>query len=489
MLLLTGGCSLGGSPASSSGNATLTVGIPAPLGSIDPSKDNSYDLQSIIRYLANDPIVQVNTTNGSFGPALATDFGFVGTGNKTWQFTLRKDARFSDGTPVNASSVKAWIDHYVATGRSGKVPSLDNSLVEAVDEWTVRVTANQPEPNIPFYLSGQQWGFVSSLANPSILSRQSVGSGPYVMVASETISGDHYTFVPNKGYRDQSKIKWGKIVAKVISTTETMLQAAQSGQVDVAFGDPSTVAAAETAGLKVSWASQGWSGIEFLGRVSKPLADARVRQALNYAIDRKAITQAMVGKYGEPTSEWLTSDGFDPAYQNYYSYQPDKAKALLADAGYANGFTLRIIDEGFVGNLGDPMVQAVAKYLNAVGVTVKVTTAATPDEFFSKAFTGQFDAIAFPMGINPSGDSWWGVKQFAPPDAELERLGKIAVVAPVGPASVDAWTQLVRRTVTQAFMLPVMTTPAIVYSSKKVGGVSVTRFFRFGPVMLDWYPQ
>ena len=67
----------------------------------------------------------------------------------------------------------------------------------------------------------------------------------------------------------------------------------------------------------------------------------QVRQALNYAVNRQAVTQAIYGKYGVPTDETGSLDGLVPSLQNYYSYNPAKAKSLLAAAGYPNGFTSR----------------------------------------------------------------------------------------------------------------------------------------------------
>jgi peptide/nickel transport system permease protein len=353
--------------ASAKQGGTLTVGIPIAPATMDAAKD-AYDTYSLMRYLSNEPLLLVDPETGAIGPGLATSYSYVGTNNMEFQLTLRHDARFADGTLVNSSAVKAWLEYFLKAGG----PQLGQIPIEAIatpNEWTVRMTFTKPTPGVPFLLSGiDNYGFVTGpkgLADPGSLATTTDGAGPYELDPSETVAGDHYTFVPNKHYYDQGTIKWKKIVMKVIASPSTMLEAVQSGQVDVAIGDPSTAASAESDGLTVKYAPQGWTGITFTdreGKKIKPLGSLLVRQALNYAVNRKAITSAMLGKFGVPTDQWDSTDGFDPAYQNYYPYDPAKAKQLLAKAGYPNGFTLPIVDSGS-DNLKDPLVRAVAQAL------------------------------------------------------------------------------------------------------------------------------
>src|SRR5262249_38691930 len=156
---------------------------------------------------------------------------------------------------------------------------------------------SRAEPRIPFLLSEPfESGYIGSpkaLANPNSLKTHTDGSGMYMVDPSETVPGDHYTFVPSPTYRDQSAIKFSKVVYKTISQPTTLLAAVQTGQLDAGFGDVSTVDKAKSAGLNVVTAPLGWAGMLFLNRGAttqdgqpNPLAKLQVRQALNYAVDR-----------------------------------------------------------------------------------------------------------------------------------------------------------------------------------------------------------
>lgn len=492
-------CAAGVSAAGAKGGAAakpvLTIAFDTAPQSLDPARDASN--AHFMRRLTNEPIIRL-APDGKFRSALATSWRYLGRGNKDFEFTLRKNARFSDGTPVTAQAVKTWFEYFVKAAGPYATRMGSFRSIETVGKWTVRVHLRTPHPAIPFVIGDNfGWGAVSSpnaVAEPTVLSKQTFGAGPYALVPSQTVAGDHYTFVPNKFYYDKSKIRFSKVVVKVIINPTSRLQAMQTGQVDVAMGDPSTVAAAVSAGLTVAHAPFAVTTLMLTdksGTVSPPLADVRVRQALNYAVDRKALTAAFAGKFGLPTSEIPSSDGWDPKYRDYYPYNPAKARSLLAAAGYRDGFTLDVLT-GLFGTLGAPVVQGTAKYFDAVGVKLKITVPSTQGDFvrniLSKSFpvTNQFMITARSM--------WEWYNLCMKPNVLFNTRWHDPVIDRLwlkGQRAADPskyWVQVARRATEQAHFIPLFTYHSSYYASKKIGGVSVTERGVF-PNPPDWFPK
>ena len=116
----------------------------------------------------------------------------------------------------------------------------------------------------------------------------------------------------------------------------------------------------------------GFTIFDIKGTIAKPLGDVRVRQAMNYAIDRKTIVAKILGGYGAVNASMpfgADSAGYTKSLDDTYTYDPAKAKALLAEAGYPNGFTLDVLNNP----QWDQMAQTLAGYLRAVGVNVKLS--------------------------------------------------------------------------------------------------------------------
>lgn len=499
-LLTTAGCSDDSNDSNDeSQSTTLTIGVDTGPGTLDPALD-VYGTGSLMRYLSNEPILQTQP-DGSFGPGLATEFGYVGDGNTTYEFTLRDDAKFSDGTPVTASAVKGWFEYVSKAGGpvSGYLPI---KSIDTPDDRTVRINLSAPDPEVSFLMAGQNWGFVSSpkaVADPKLLTKGTYGAGPYMLDPKETVSGDHYTFVPNPFYYDKTKVQWSKIIVKAIESPTSRLQALESGQLDVAVGDLTTADAAEQANLNVSTADGGTASVlifDRAGTLVPALGDVRVRQALNYAVDREAISDALVGKYGGPTSQFETLDGSDPSLDNYYPYDPSKAKSLLAEAGYPNGFTMSIVSPTYRGATGDPVVQAVAKNLEEVGVEVESVAKGTEADWAQTSLTGKYTATEAPFPVWQNFGTFYqgvfagngGFNPFGFEDPQLDDLINRANSAPEDEAA-SLFQDASKRVLEQAYMIPVFTKPDILLSSKDVTGATITKFWMVGPTWLQIAPN
>jgi peptide/nickel transport system substrate-binding protein len=305
--------------------------------------------------------------------------------------------------------------------------------------------------------------------------------------------------VPNKFYYDKTRIRWGKIVVKAITDPNTVLAAMRTGQIDVMYGaDARTESVAIADGIKVDLSDvSGFEGIDFWdrgGEVFPALGDVRVRRALNYAVDRKKILSALVGRGGIPSSISMRTDGFDPKYDNYYTYDPDKAKALLAAAGYANGFTFNVLALGAwaAGYDTSKVALAMAKDLAAVGVKMVVDAPASVGDFINgynnrKTYGGIADVTSvfttwqwYSVALIPS-DSDGDQHGFHDPVIDklwlrAQRLSE-KQAAPL-------WRQIMDRSVTQAYFIPIGQIPYVDFYLPRVGGVTPATLSR----PTDWYP-
>jgi peptide/nickel transport system substrate-binding protein len=189
---------------------------------------------------------------------------------------------------------------------------------------------------------------------------------------SASIPGDKEVFVPNPYFYDPSQQRFSKITWLKIPTPSTMLAALQSGEIQLAQGDISTEQAARASGFTVVSGRAYNLGIIFNLKAAgaTPLQSVAVRQAMNYALNRPELAKSFGQK---ATDEVQTTDGLDPKYNNYYTYDPAKAKSLLASAGYPNGFTLNdVYSASILGSVGTPLIEAIASQEAAVGIKLNI---------------------------------------------------------------------------------------------------------------------
>jgi peptide/nickel transport system substrate-binding protein len=483
--------------ANSSARPVLTIGYTYGSSSLNPTL-----AQENVDSLAYQSITHL-APDGQVVPGLAVSWHYVGSGNETFEFTLRPNAHFSDGTEVTAQAVKAWMDYYFFIAKGIQIGDLPMKSISTMGPYTVVLHLKAPIPDVPFLLSEVLGiGFIGGpkgLAQPSSLAAGTDGAGPYVAVPSQTVSGTEYVFVPNKYYYDPSAVHFSKVIVKIITTPTTMLEAIEAGQLDVAAGDPTTVAAANAAGLNVVSAPDGIDILEFLDRAAKlpsgqpnPLASLQVREAINYAIDRQAITQAIMGKNGTATDEYPTTDGYVQSYADYYPYDPAKAKSLLAQAGYPNGLTINVAGEPN-GSLGEPTFQAVAQNLAAVGINLNITQYPDVSKWVTDVLADKYPAdTVYEEGFDSTSVLYQF--NFAPgallnfggwADPVLNELESEAVVAKDPEPYFEAES---KRIVTEAYLAPIFIVNSFYYTQKDIAGVAYSGAAR-APWPDDWYEK
>ncbi len=495
------GCGGSDTPSDSDAPAvggTLTLGVARDFGSLDPAVDNGSSGGAISFFLVYATLVERDPADGTYVPGLAETFGYVGEGNKTYELTLRDDAKFADGTPVNAEAVKKWFEYYPTAPGTTTGQKIEIASIETPDDLTVRINLKTPSPNITDDLSNG-WGMVvapSELKNKDAMAAGPIGAGPYVYDRENTVTGQGgtYTLVPNEHYYDQSKIHWEKVVVKSIADPTAMLRAMQSGQIDVAEGSLTTFEAAQGAGLDVTTAQGGYAEVYFTdsaGSRVEALGDVRVRQALNYAIDRESIAESLFHGAAEPTSTTIASDFTNSDVMDLYPYDPDKAKDLLAEAGYADGFEFGVVAQSSGTVTGKQLTQAVVQNWADVGVTVDLLEPATTSELFAQflsreAFILEYQSQAFPLFAGRMPGRY--INPYDVPFPELEDLIAQAQTAP--PESQESLMYEIERiTAENAYAAPIVSRPTILYANTDtVSGAEATDWLAYSPVSREWTP-
>lgn len=496
-VLLAGACtSTGATTTAAATGQTLNVGIQLSQ-SLDPATSGGGGWADELIY---DPLIY-QAPDGSLRPRLATSWNFVGTGNKVLELHLRPHVTFADGSALTAQTVRANLERYQQSSSAATSSFLsDMSSVDVVDPLTVRINMSAPNPLLPTELS-EYWGpgdMVSEagLAHAQQLGSRGFGAGPYELDSALTVPGDHYTLVPNPHYWNKSDVHYTRIVLKVLSNPNTALAALKTGQVSIIAGSPATDGAAKSAGLKVISIPQTFVGLTLADRAGKvlpALGDVRVRQALNYAVDRTKVAKGLVGTYGGPApTEQIVLPGQD-GYNanNLYSHNPAKAKQLLAQAGYANGFTLRAVSYSGV----TPLLEVMSDELKAIGVHLQITDdGGSATKYFQDVASGKFPAFGITFGTLPvhmMGSLLFlpGAAQFNPfhsTDAQVDSLfQQAAAAAPADEAKLDQ--QIVQRLDQQAWFVPVLFQPVSYYAASGLTGLRVTRGAP-SPDPVEWRP-
>jgi ABC-type transport system substrate-binding protein len=393
---------------------------------------------------------------------------------------------------------------YTRSQPGAQVPLLGaiaNIATEGTD--TVIINMAQPNPMLPEALT-ESYGLGQIIAPAGLkpgslnVDKASQGAGPYVYDPSKSAAGDRYTYTANKKYFDQSRIHYKTIVIRVIADPQAQLNAIKTGQIDaIAGGAPPIAATAKSSGLAVTNVESGWLGISFLdrqGMVTKALGDVRVRQAINYAINRDAIAKALTGGFGSATTETVVkgSDGYSDKAASAYPYDPAKAKKLLAEAGYPNGFSFDAVSSVFGGI--DAVAQAVAGQLKAVGITMKVTAVTDQQSYITKMTSRKFAAAAIPFGTMPmwgQGAALFGPGAFVfnPFQSSSDDLTKLYAQAAATSGDTARGTldsQIEDYLVENAWFAPVTTTPFFYFTRSDLGGVKVSVAAPFSNPA-DWY--
>ncbi len=345
--------------------------------------------------------------DGSVKGRLAT--GWQNVDPTTWRFTLAPGVTFHAGGAFNADAIVAAVKQLQSDDQKkfgGSVYGSLRHIVDAkkVDDLTVEIVTDRPAPILPHEISAfriidpQAW---ADLGREKFGNSPS-GTGPFRATSWDDTKAEMTAW--DKGVR---KPKIGGILMYFQPEAATRVQAFQGEAVDLAFGIPTDSAGLirQAGGMVNQGTTPSVSILVFNMNMGGITADKRIRQAFNYAID-KSYPETLFNGFGKAGSQPASAsvNGYQPDIKPY-PYDPAKARALLAEAGYGNG--LKVVAE-IVNNNADltNLYQQVAQDLKQVGVDMELKIITLPDLFGrvtgAKAFEGQMHIMNY--GSNPSND-------------------------------------------------------------------------------------
>lgn len=397
----------------------LTIGLSSEPTSMDPQFHN-LATNTQVRLNIFESLIAQDAVQG-LEPSLATEWEALD--DTTWRYRLRENVKFHDGTPFTARDVIYSVC---------RVPLIENSPssftiytqsitdMRAEDDHTLVIETAGPNPLLP--VESSTWAILSANASgaeetvtfgrdgcegmgtlPASNDFNSpdvaVGTGPYKL--QEFTRGSQLVLARNADYWGEAP-DWERVVMRPITSAGPRVAALLSGDVDLIESPPiQDIPRLEDAGFKVvdslsnrviylAMYQQDENAPGMEGTDGKnPLLDPSVREAISLAIDRGAIVERIMGGYAEPAGELLPPPMFGTSGRAVDPYDPERAKELLAEAGYEDGFkmVLGTPNDRYIND--EQVAQAVAQMLTRIGIEIQVD-ASTASQFFSRRNQQEF---------------------------------------------------------------------------------------------------
>jgi peptide/nickel transport system substrate-binding protein len=349
----------------------LRIGLPRDIAAVDPLGYPTLDRPEYNVHQCMFDLLFRRDDEGKIIGNLATDY--IWLNDKTMRIHLRKGVTFHNGDKFTAADVKWTLEDMLHSKRSpgliGAVKGIEK--VVPVDDSTVDIHTSEPIPTLPaklcltaFMVSSKQRANI----DPSIYADKPIGTGPFKLV--EWKKGERIVLERNEKYwRGMPKIK--KLTFFPLRDASSRIAALKSGTIDVAMDVPPSLAKElkGTPNIEVTSAPSVRIHYIILRFDIPPFTDKRVRQAMNYAVNKEEYIATILEGYGLVLSQAVPPYfyGYNPDLK-HYPYDPQRAKQLLAEAGYPNGFSVTLESS----SITEERARPIAGYLKAVGVDCKI---------------------------------------------------------------------------------------------------------------------
>lgn len=398
-------------------NFTMTIGEEPP--SLDPVGTSSAAMQRVIMFNVLETIVETDPETGDIVPGLAESWT-VSEDGLTYVFTIREGATFSTGDPVLASdvvfSMEAMRSEEAAGARQNDMEPVDT--ITALDDRTVEVTLERSSIRW-LLLMAEIAGVVFSEAHYDSIALEPIGSGPFMI--DRWASGDRMVLVPNPHWNGEGPYL-ERVDMLFIDDTTASITALLGGEIDAIWnlrGQLDRLPEFEGQGFESRITATNQIAPVTFNVTIPPFDDIRVRQAVAHAIDKEGVLQLFAQGFGETTYAWVSPSDpwFDPDFDPY-PFDQDRARELLAEAGYPDGVTIEmaVIPANPSGEIGE----IVALMLEEVGINVQLNFLEVPVFLDQVAGQGQNPGMAIVRSTTdlerwtgPQGwHSWWDNEEY-----------------------------------------------------------------------------
>jgi len=491
LTLLVAGCggSSGGSSSNSSGSSgekdKLVLGMNADLNGWSPDGHPSY--QNWAYDGVYDRLVKCQP-DGTLTPAAASTWE-TSKDNKSFTAHLRPGMKYTDGTPVDAASVEASFKllSKSASDRYGGI------TFTSPDANTVTITWADPQPLMNTRVCSPYIASAKYLASGD-LKTSPVGSGPYTFDKAGTTAGSVYELVKNEKFYDAKSYPYKRVELRVITSETASLNALKTGQIDGTVITSATSDEAKRSGLKILSQFTGQTQFllaDHLGKKIPALGNVDVRRAINMVFDKQQIADKLFGGHAKPIYQTFREgseayvDTADP-----YPYDVEKAKALMKQSGFGNGFTLTL--PTMDGQPWTVMLPYITQQLALLNIKVKQKALTGPNAI-TDLLSGDYPAPLWGLGspssleditiqVLPSG--FWNVMH--QPDAKVDALWK-QIMTGDQQQKVAAQQEIGKYVLDQAWFAPLITTEGFyAYDSKKVTVPKITDTGHLHPLLIDY---
>ena len=354
----------GGTSTDGEASNSVVVGISQDLDSLDPHSAVYAGTREVLFNLF-EGLVKA-TSDGNIEPAVAQSYE-VAEDASSISFVIREGITFHDGTPVTAEDIKYSLERY-AQIQGEESAFADFSELEIVDDQTVNVVLREPNSEFIYELTCA----IVPEANDADINSNPIGTGPFKFVSfkpGESLVVEKYADYWKEGlpYLDQ-------VTFKVVTDTDSAINQLNAGTLDIfqylTFDQTTTL----NQNFNVLEGSVNYVQGMFLNNAVEPFNDVRVRQALYYAVDRDLINEFLFGGKAHvigtnmiPAAEFY----YNADTETTYSRDLDKARELLTEAGYPNGFEFTItVPNNYAPHEGT--AQIIAESLAEVGIKANI---------------------------------------------------------------------------------------------------------------------